>query len=80
MWPMRYVLLLLALAAAANSAAAQRRDSLPLPLGARVRVLVTERPPGKYSGSFAGADSLGVQVVERGTQDVDPIASFPPRS
>jgi hypothetical protein len=51
-----------ALAVASSPALAQRRDSLAVAAGARVRVILYERPIVRIIGAYVGADSARVLV------------------
>ena len=46
---------------------AQRRADLAVAPSLRVRVMASERPPGKVVGSFLGADSIAVHVIDPST-------------
>jgi hypothetical protein len=67
----RSILLILAVAVSsavtATPLAAQRRADLAVARWSRVRVMVSERPPGKVVGEFVGADSIAVHVVDPST-------------
>ena len=47
---------------ASRQLSAQRRDSLPVAVGARVRVILTERPVVRIVGAYVGADSARLTV------------------
>lgn len=51
----------------ATPLAAQRQADLAVARWSRVRVMVSERPPGKVVGEFVRADSIAVHVVESST-------------
>jgi hypothetical protein len=53
---------LLAATLVAPPLGAQRRDSLAVAVGARVRVILNERPTVRIIGAYVGADSTGVMV------------------
>jgi len=46
---------------------AQRRADLAVAPSSRVRVMVSERPPGKVVGNFIGADSVALHVIDPST-------------
>ena len=59
-------LLGLAVSAAVDTTelAGQHRTDLAVARWSRVRVMVSERPPGKVVGKFVGADSIAVHVID----------------
>ena len=50
-----------------TSLGAQRRADLAVAPSSRIRVMVSERPPGKVVGTFLGADSIAVHVIDPAT-------------